>query len=82
MKRGGEEIYVGLLGHQSSQLISYFGVSFVALNLGDDEHRGMNNIVLSGYPWDQEDYRLAESYDLVAASQIIGQRRQFRNRFH
>ena len=82
MKRGGEEIYVGPLGHQSSQLISYFEVSFVALNLGDDGHRGMNNVFLTGYPWDQEDYRRAESCDLDAASHIKGRRTQVRNGFH
>ena len=82
MKRGGDEIYVGPLGHQSSQLIRYFEVSFVALNRDDDEHYGMNNIFLAGYPWDQEDYRHAESCDLDAASHMKGQRRQVRNIFH
>jgi hypothetical protein len=29
MKRGGEEIYIGPLGHNSCHLIQYFEVSFV-----------------------------------------------------
>jgi hypothetical protein len=29
MKRGGEEIYIGPLGHNSCHLIQYFEVSFI-----------------------------------------------------
>lgn len=45
MKRGGEEIYVGPLGHHSSQLISYFEVSSYELLTSDDEV-GRNETIL------------------------------------
>jgi hypothetical protein len=33
MKRGGEEIYAGPLGHHSSELIKYFEVKWCYMNL-------------------------------------------------